>query len=68
MMNTTLRNATLRDFLENANYDYIYRVSEHWLDEPAPTVGLQYFLAFVYFVICIPSQICQVLVFIAFFR
>lgn len=65
-----MMNATLRDFLENANSDYIHnnRVSEHWLDEPAPTAGLQYFLAFVYFVICIPSQICQILVFIAFFR
>ena len=65
-MNTTAE--TLREYLEREAPEYLAKVADHWLDQSAPIPWVQYILAVVFFLICVPSQICQFLVIMAFCR
>ena len=61
-------NTTLREYLEREAPEYLAKVEDHWLDQSAPIPWVQYILAVVFFLICVPSQICQFLVIMAFAR
>ena len=61
-------NTTLREFLEENSPGYLEKVDDHWLEQTVPSQYERTGLAIAFFILCVPSQICQILVIAAFCR
>ena len=62
------QNKTLRVFLTETIPEYIEDVPQHWLEQEPPFYCIQVLVAIVFLLICIPGNIGQILVFIAYSR
>ena len=62
------QNKTLRVFLTETIPEYIEDVPQHWLEQESPFYCIQVLVAIVFLLICIPGNIGQTLVFIAYSR
>ena len=58
----------LKDFLNNTVPEYTDVVPSHWLEAHPPIPEVQLMISLVLLMICIPGNVCQLLVFIAYFR
>ena len=61
-------NDTLRSFLLERVPEYIDNVPNHWLEEHILSPDIQLYVAMIFLVICIPGNLGQILVFIAYSR
>ena len=59
---------TLKEFLQNTVPEYIKVVPSHWLEGYPPRPEIQLTISIIFLFICIPGNISQILVFIAYFR
>ena len=64
--NTT--DQSLREFLLERNADYLTVVPQFWLDQEAPSPQIQLYISVVFLFICIPGNISQLLVLMAYTR
>ena len=62
------QNKTLRVFLTETIPEYIDDVPQHWLEQDSPFYCIQVLVAIVFLLVCIPGNIGQTLVFIAYSR
>ena len=61
-------NITLHTFLYERFEEYIAVVPIYWLEKGAPTSDLQLYISIVFFLICIPGNLSQLLVMVAYVR
>ena len=67
-MSEVPENKTLRLFLTETIPEYIEDVPQHWLEQESPFYCIQVVVAIVFLLICIPGNIGQLLVFVAYSR
>jgi hypothetical protein len=68
IMEEETANDTLRFFLLERMPEYIDNVPTHWLEEHILSPDVQLYVAMIFLVICIPANLGQILVFIAYAR
>ena len=61
-------NITLQTFLYERTEEYIGVVPIYWLEKEAPTSNIQLCISIVFFLICIPGNLSQLLVMVAYVR
>ena len=59
---------TLEEFLNETAAQYLTVVPKHWLEQSTPLATVQIVTSIVFLIICIPGNITQILLFIAYFR
>ena len=68
MCENAVDNRTLRDFLQETVPDYIGSVPTHWLESHILCPEIQILMGFIFLIVCIPGNLGQILVFIAYWR
>jgi hypothetical protein len=59
---------SLLDKLSKTFPEYISKVPEFWLDQEIPTPIEELIMNVCYLVLCLPANVCQILILSAFFR
>ena len=57
-----------RTFLSRVNPDYIEVVPNHWLDLELPIPAIPFYLSIYLLILCIPGNLSQILVMVAYIR
>ena len=65
---TEAYNNTLFSFLLNTAPNYIEMVPYNWLQQDQPSYNIQTFVAILFLIICVPANIGQILIFVAYGR
>ena len=61
-------NKSLLAFLNENAPDYVMVVPEHWLTQAAPRPDVQIYIGISFLLICVPGNISQLLVLLAYYR
>ena len=61
-------NATLRTYFLQRVPEYIKVVPNHWLEQDQPLPDVQFYVAVTFLIICIPANISELLVILAYVR
>ena len=59
---------TLKDFLCKISSGYIGVVPQYWLEKEEPSSGVQTYMSILFLMVCIPGNVSQLLVMIAYSR